>query len=282
MKEVTLKRFRFILAILAAMLVIPSAAGAADEGSTAAKARNFDPSQTRLVNASWLRGIGCPTNAKIVAFDPTGTFLLPASTYTDPACATGDSRDKNNEGLLMAKTGPTNNNAAAVADLVGVKGIPVTELGYDLRKPTAAADPRGSHCGAGAPRFDITLANGQFFFIGCNSPAAIQTGTGSGWIRLRWGGATGPLQGYLSDPSSPLNGQLINIPANVNVKDISVVFDEGQDTGPDNFGLAVLDNIDVNGTLIGQGGGGNGDNGGGGDTGGDGGGGPSQGNHGGS
>jgi len=29
--------------------------------------------------------------------------------------------------------------------------------------------------------------------------------------------------------------------------------DEGQDTGPDNFGLAVLDNIDVNGTLIGRG-----------------------------
>jgi hypothetical protein len=31
------------------------------------------------------------------------------------------------------------------------------------------------------------------------------------------------------------------------------VFDEGQGTGPDFFGLAVLDNIDVNGTLIGRG-----------------------------
>jgi len=30
------------------------------------------------------------------------------------------------------------------------------------------------------------------------------------------------------------------------------VFDEGQDTGPDNFGLAVLDNIDVNGMLVGS------------------------------
>ncbi len=37
------------------------------------------------------------------------------------------------------------------------------------------------------------------------------------------------------------------------VKSLSIVFDEGQDTGPDNFGLAVLDNIDVNGTLVGQG-----------------------------
>jgi hypothetical protein len=37
------------------------------------------------------------------------------------------------------------------------------------------------------------------------------------------------------------------------VKSLSIDFDEGQDTGPDNFGLAVLDNVDVNGTLVGQG-----------------------------
>ena len=37
------------------------------------------------------------------------------------------------------------------------------------------------------------------------------------------------------------------------VKSITIVFDEGTDTGPDNFGLAVIDNIDVNGVLIGRG-----------------------------
>jgi hypothetical protein len=37
------------------------------------------------------------------------------------------------------------------------------------------------------------------------------------------------------------------------LKSLSIVFDEGQDTGPDNFGLAVLDNIDVNGRLVGSG-----------------------------
>jgi hypothetical protein len=37
------------------------------------------------------------------------------------------------------------------------------------------------------------------------------------------------------------------------VKSITIIFDEGQDVAPDNFGLAVLDNIDINGTLIGQG-----------------------------
>ena len=41
--------------------------------------------------------------------------------------------------------------------------------------------------------------------------------------------------------------------SSLNVKEIDIVFDEGQDTGPDFFGLAVLDNVDVNGTLVGQG-----------------------------
>jgi hypothetical protein len=37
------------------------------------------------------------------------------------------------------------------------------------------------------------------------------------------------------------------------VQSLSIVFDEGQDTAPDNSGAAVLDNIDVNGVLVGRG-----------------------------
>jgi hypothetical protein len=37
------------------------------------------------------------------------------------------------------------------------------------------------------------------------------------------------------------------------VKSIEIVFDEGQDFAPTNFGEAILDNIDVNGTLVGRG-----------------------------
>ena len=39
------------------------------------------------------------------------------------------------------------------------------------------------------------------------------------------------------------------------VTSIDIVFDEGQDSllaGPDQFGVAILDNIDVNGVLVGQ------------------------------
>jgi hypothetical protein len=124
-----------------------------------------------------------------------------------------------------------------------VKGITLTELGYDIRKPGGAvADPRGSHCGAGAPRFNI-VAEGQLYFLGCNSPAPAVT-SGDGWQRLRW---QAPVTAFGPSGPADLTG--------LKIDSISIVFDEGQDLsgGPDQFGIAVIDNIDVNGTLVGRG-----------------------------
>jgi hypothetical protein len=216
----------------------------------------FDPAHTHLVQSTWLDGIGCPTNAKVAEYPAT----QPTGTYTDPACATADQKDKHVEGLLMVKTGPTSNNASAVAELKKVRGTTPTELGYDIRKvgPTTA-DPRGSHCGAGAPRFDIVAQDGTYYFIGCNSPPAdSQTSSGQGWTRLRWGG-TLPLMAYcypangVMSATCPAPFALAVVQGPVNR--VVIVFDEGQDAsgGPDQFGGAVLDNVDYNGTLVGRG-----------------------------
>ena len=228
-------KLRTLMATLAILTLASGVAFAATKFSVTS--REFDPAGTFLVQAEWLSGIGCPTNARVSADGSTTTA------YTDPACATGDSSDNRNEGLLLVKTGPTANFASAVADIKGVKG-PITELGYDIRKPISAVTPMGSHCGAGAPRFDITTTTASYF-IGCNSPPAVQTATGNGWIRLRWGGAV-PLLGFNTSTG-------LLVPVTGDVKSIQIVFDEGQDTGPDFFGLAVLDNIDINGTLVGDG-----------------------------
>jgi hypothetical protein len=230
-------RVRLIVAVIAGVLGVAAVAYAAAQFREA-NPFTFDPAHTHLVQSGWLEGIGCPTGAKV--FDGSST-----STYTDPACPTGDSRDKVNEGLLLVKTGPTPNVASAGAVLKDVKGTTLTELGYDIRKPGVATDARGSHCGAGAPRFNITTKDGRTFFLGCNSPPAPVQTPGNGWLRLRWGGAG--LAGFNAQTGAltPLAG--------LEVKSISIVFDEGQDTGPDNFGAAVLDNIDVNGQLVGQG-----------------------------
>jgi hypothetical protein len=241
-------KLRTVLATLAILTLVSGVAYAATKFTVTS--REFDPAHSFLVQAEWLDGIGCPTSQDIQAFVPPAYTTTTTVTYKDLGCPTGDPSDSHNQGLLLVKTGPTNNNAAAVADIKGVKG-PITELGYDLRKPgtlavaSAIVDPRGSHCGAGAPRFDLTTQDGTTYFIGCNSPPAAVTAFSEGWIRLRWGTA-GALLAY--GPGSVL----VNVNT-LNVKSISIVFDEGQDTGPDNFGLAVLDNIDINGTLVGQG-----------------------------
>jgi hypothetical protein len=200
----------------------------------------FDPFNTHLVAAVWISGIGCPTGAKVVLFNSMPPYnLLPPSTFTDPACPTGDTRDKLNEGLLLAKTGPTLNDASGVAQITGVQGITLTEFGYDIRKADPPAGPRGSHCGAGAPRFNIVTSDGVLHFTGCDSPPPTVTSTSNAWQRLRWT----PTQSF--PPITPGS----------KIKSIEIVFDEGTDPsgGPDLFSLAVIDNIDINGVLIGQG-----------------------------
>jgi hypothetical protein len=213
---------RFISTVV--LSVSLSAGAAAQAPYLNATPFDFDPQGLTLSHAAWLAGIGCAPNGG-----------------TDPGCLAWDPRDVRNEGLLLAKTGQTGNPVAAGVRISGAKGR-LFELGYDLRKPLLAADPRGSHCGAGAPRFNV-ISGGVRYFIGCSSPPAAQTPLGAGWIRLRWSGAS--LVGFGPGGLVSLDGAPID--------SVEIVFDEGQDAGPDSFGLAVLDNIDVNGEIAGRG-----------------------------
>src|SRR5947207_13897630 len=106
-------KVRTFLTSLAIVLLGTGVAFAA--GRFSVNPREYDPAHTFLVQAAWLDGIGCATNGRI-SLD--GSTTVP---YSDPACPTGDSADQRNQGLLLAKTGPTGNYAAAVADIKGVK-----------------------------------------------------------------------------------------------------------------------------------------------------------------
>jgi len=46
------------------------------------KPQEFDPGKTNLVQAAWLHGTGCPTNAKIALPNATFTGVGGFSTYT--------------------------------------------------------------------------------------------------------------------------------------------------------------------------------------------------------
>src|SRR3989442_4924959 len=104
------------------------------------KPQEFDPGKTNLVQAAWLNGIGCPTNATIALPNTNFNGIGGYSTYSDMACDPmfgnlGDPKDQHNEGLLLVKTGPTVTNfASAGGGLHNVKGMTPTELGYDIRK----------------------------------------------------------------------------------------------------------------------------------------------------
>ena len=109
--------------------------------------------------------------------------LVRGQPYTDPACPTGDRRDKHVRGLLLAKTGPTPNVASAVAQIGESPRQDADRARIRHPQSRGASDPRGSHCGAGAPRFNVVTADGSLYFLGCNSPPAEVAEVGDGWIR---------------------------------------------------------------------------------------------------
>jgi len=245
------KRRHVVIPVVVAMaattggLVLSSAmAGPPPPAFNSVKAQVFDPSDTDSAAAAWVNGLGCPNaTATQNTNNSNGNF-------TDPACSSGyDPKDEENAGLLLAKD-VTTELSAGQATLGGIApNSQVTELGYDIRT-VHYPNSLSSHCGAGAPRFDVTTTTGSWF-VGCSSPQAdtvsSDTPGSGGWTRLRWGnGTAGSVQGFPTTGGGPtaITGT---------VKSIAVVFDEGADTGPDNFGAAVLDNIDFNSAIVGRG-----------------------------
>jgi hypothetical protein len=169
---------------------------------------------SNIVTADWLRGMGLPDD---------GTTLNP------------DSRDAHS-GLLLSKNGPTANCSSAGAMITGVEGMSATEFGFDYRF--------GSHCGAGSPRFNLTTTDDVLHFVGgcANGTKTPSPQDPTEWARIRFTLAT-----QFAPPLKP----------GAKIKSLSILVDEGTDSTSveDVFGigLSVVDNIDVNGTLITQG-----------------------------
>jgi hypothetical protein len=130
-----------------------------------------------------------------------------------------------NHALFLQKNGPTPTNAAAIAEVRGVESITLSELGFDYRND--------GHCGAGAPRFNVVTSDNVNHFFGCVYGAHTPVPGAPTWTRVRFSAADGFPPGGL--------GQT--------VKSVTIVLDEGTDQGQ---GFVYLDNVDVNGTLMGK------------------------------
>ena len=190
---------RFWVTITTGALVMFGLATTISSAQTALRSHTFefDPDHTGIVAAAWVHNLGV---------SPEGA--------------------KGRPGLVLSKNGLTATNASAGIVIEGVRGMTLTELGFDVRL--------GGHCGAGAPRFNVVTSDQATHFVGCIYGTHFANVPTQGWQRVRFTGAD-------AVPA---------IAAGQTIDSLSIVFDEGTDTGPDLSGLVVLANIDVNGTIL--------------------------------
>jgi hypothetical protein len=152
-----------------------------------------------------------------------------------------DSRGNADQALYFQKFTATETNAAGEARITGLEGQPlsaITGLSWEHRVD--------GWCGAGAPRWDIIVAdqngNRGVIFLGC--AAAVHTpGSEPGWIKDTQPGAAGiaaqPVFGFTSE---------FNSAGPFTISELLIIFDEGttQFGLPLGPGFVFLDNIQVN------------------------------------
>ncbi len=170
----------------------------------------YDPDNTHTVQSRWFKQIGEPDSF----VDPAGRNV--------------------HYGLLLSKNTATTTNSAAFAVISGFskkQPVTLTDIGYDIRN--------GGHCGNGAPRFNLVTQDDVTHFVGCFFMTD-SAGADAGWQRKTFSAAD------LMDPSKTFPA----FAPGDTVTSMSIAFDEGVDTAPDFSGLAILDNVDVNGTVV--------------------------------
>ena len=158
--------------------------------------------------------------------DPEETDIVVAAWLTKSGLPDAG---KSNHALYFQKAGPTATNASAYGQIRWLQNRDVTgltELGFDYRN--------GDHCTAVSPRFVIQV-DGVDYSLPCTSGVASPAPDDPlNWTRVRFGAAEFGAAGI------PLIGVITAG---------NLVFDEGTDAGT---GLIYMDNIDVNGSLIGK------------------------------
>jgi hypothetical protein len=177
---------------------------------------------SHIVTAAWLGGMGLPDQGGDTALNGV------AATADDP-----------HRGLLLSKNGPSPDCSSAGARITGVKRMTAVEtftLGFDYRN--------GGHCGAGAPRFNVVASPptgpNTFHFVGgcANAVSTPAPQDPAQWSRVRFTAAQ----------------QFPPITPRSRIVSITLLYDEGTDTpstqDPNGVGLAVVDNIFINGAFI--------------------------------
>jgi hypothetical protein len=194
-------------------LYVAKSDGGGDDGSEGEARLTIQPS------------VNDPSNSNAVGVQWLDAAGVPS---TEPAAT-----NQSDQALVLAKTAGAPAAATAEAQIVPAESLAkLTELGFDIRQ--------GSHCTATAPHFVVvTSDNVTHVLTGCAN-GSVQTPPAAGWIRVRF------------DPANPAQANPAITP-DQQIKSIAVVLDQGPEaTATPGGGLAVLDNIAVNGVVIGK------------------------------
>ena len=166
-----------------------------------------------------------PTNSGTV-----GAALLDAAGVP---VSSGTASNSGNLALALSKTVQAPAGTSAGAQLVGAENlVKLTELGFDVRQ--------GGHCTANSPHFVVVTSDDVTHVVTGCANGTIQTAPAQGWIRVRF------------DPANPAQASPPIAPGQ-SIKSIAIALDQGPEATPNpGGGLVVLDNIDVNGVIVGK------------------------------
>jgi hypothetical protein len=166
-----------------------------------------------------------PIRANTYVHDPGNTGAVAADWVHGAGVPATDPEDRTNQGLVLVNNAGTASKARSGVILHNVEGLTLTALGFDLRE--------GSQCTLKGPRFIVVTADDVVHALGGCAFANAQPVPARGWRRFRF------------DPAKAVPA----IPQDATVKSIALMLDDGPDA---DGGLVVLDNINVNGNLVGH------------------------------
>lgn len=212
-------------------------AGAASAQTLSAAPWTYDPGNTGTVVAAWVpTATSTQTATTTIAnkndckdggwanfgslFKNQGSCV---SAFEHHFATTTSTTTVTNYALSLQKNASTTVNSAAGASIDGFATSTLTELGFDYKT--------GTYCGAGSPRFNVYTTAGTYYFFGCSY--GTHTDLGNGWTQVRFTNSDAfPADGVTAFPGF----------GSTTATRIEIVQDEE--------GQALLDNIDINGSII--------------------------------
>lgn len=166
--------------------------------------------------------------AQPYTYDPTFSGMVTAVWVDRLGMPTSNQSVTHDPGLVLSKNGTAPAGSMAGATVRNYTGS-LTELGYDYRA--------GGQCTATSPRFIVVTTDNITHVVGGCSKGTITAAPVAGWNRVRFNLAE-------TSQTNPA------ITPGETTSSITLVLDVGPEAGPAAAGgLAVIGNIDINGTF---------------------------------